>query len=504
MDKTGSPGEYIIQTKGLSKSFSMVKVLHDIDFSIKPGKVHCLVGENGAGKSTFIKLLSGALTPDSGTIIIDGKEYEELNPRLSENLGVHVIYQENILVSAMSVAENIFVGKEVANKFGWMNLNKCRNMTRKLIESFDINLDPDAIVERLSTADQQYVKILKAIASNSRILIMDEPTSMFNSSDAQRVLDLVKLISSKGIAIIYISHHLKEIVEIADRVTVLRDGAVVNCYENAGKNIDLSIITKDMVGRSVDLFYKKEKHDIGKVKFEFIGIKLEKNSKSIDFNVREGEILGIAGMIGSGRTELVRAIFGADRPESCKVLKYGQTLKTGNPVESIKNGLAFITEDRQRSGLSLSMNIIDNIIIVNMSKTKGIWFSMKKSWEKVKPVFDKIRIKAASPNMQVKFLSGGNQQKVVIGKWLMVNSDLIIFDEPTRGIDINAKSEIYGQITALAKQGKSIIMISSDMPELIALSDRVMVMRNNEIVGELQKEKISEEAIISKALEVSL
>lgn len=496
--------EMIIQTSNISKSFSGVRVLSDINFSVSPGEVHCIVGENGAGKSTLIKILSGAYQPDCGTITVNRKEYGCLTPNLSQQLGIHVIYQENILVGAMSVAENIYVGHEFAGKLGWLKKKELYKTARQLISEYDITLDPHAIVETLSAADQQFVKILKAIAWESRVLIMDEPTSMFNTKDVQKVLDLVKSISKRGIAVIYISHHLKEIVQIADRVTVLRDGNWINTYYNKNKDIELGVITKDMVGRSVEMFYQKEAHDIGKVQFEIEDVKTDKNAAPISFNVRKGEILGVAGMVGSGRTEMAKAIFGANKRSSGKVLKFGQRLNTKSPSTSIKSGIALINEDRQRSGLSLSMNIVENMSLIDICKTKGFWYSLKTRWRKVKNVYEDVNIKAASPFMQVQFLSGGNQQKVVLGKWLMVDSDLIILDEPTRGIDVNAKTEIYKLITRLAKEGKSIIMISSEMPELIAMSDRIIVMRNNGIVGEILKDDISEEAIILKALEVEI
>jgi len=494
----------IIQTENISKSFSRVRVLNDINFSIASGEVHCIVGENGAGKSTFIKILSGAYQPECGTITIDGKDYDHLTPKLSQELGIHVIYQENILVGAMSVAENIYVGHEFANKGGWLRKKELMQTAKALIDDFGIQLNPAAIVETLSAADQQFVKILKAIAWESRVLIMDEPTSMFNTKDVQKVLDLVKNISDRGIAVIYISHHLKEIVQIADFVTVLRDGNWISTYDNPKRDIDLTVITKDMVGRSVDTFYQKEPHEIGEIQFEIQDIRLSKNSPPASFFVRKGEILGVAGMVGSGRTELVKAIFGADKRESGKVLQFGKPVNTRNPTASINSGIALINEDRQHSGLSLTMSIVENMSLVDMCKTKGFWYSLKKTWKRVQQVYKGINIKAASPYMQVQYLSGGNQQKVVIGKWLMVDSDLIILDEPTRGIDVNAKAEIYKLITRLAKEGKSIIMISSEMPELIAMSDRVIVMRKNQIVGEIEKDDINEESIISKALEVEI
>lgn len=493
----------IIEMKNIVKSFSGVRALDGITFDLYQGEIHCLVGENGAGKSTLMKVLSGAYSPDSGEIAVDGVAHRTLSPKLSQSLGINIIYQENLLVPTMNVVENIFIGQEKADAVGFTKFNEMLEITRNEIDYLGINLNPMRTIETLSVAEQQFVKILKALVKEPRILIMDEPTSMFNVEDAGRVLKLVKRIAEKGISIIYISHFLKEVVQIADRVTVIRDGAAVNTYLNSEKNIDLDLITRDMVGRSVDLFYKKEDHPIGDVVLEVDKLKLHKDSPDVSFCLKSGEILGIAGMVGSGRTEIIRAITGADRKHSGTIRYRGKELNINNPRDSIEAGIAYITEDRQKLGLMLNGSIVENLTIVGLKKKiRGFFINVKKHIPFVQNIIADLNIKTSSPFKEVKFLSGGNQQKVVLGKWLFADAGLFILDEPTRGIDVNSKSEFYRVMSNLTKSGKSIIMISSDMPELISMSDRIAVVRKGKITKVLEKEEISEHAIISYALEV--
>ena len=310
----------VLKMTGIEKEFSGVYALSGITFDLYKGEIHCLVGENGAGKSTLMKVLSGAYSPSRGTISIDGQEYSSLTPALSRELGINIVYQENDLVPSMSVAENIYVGNEVADRFGFMKYKELYQRTREQMEEFSIHLDPSAKIEDLSVSDQQFVKILKALSSKTRVLIMDEPTSMFNVEDAAKVLRLAEAIAARGISIVYISHSLEEIRKIADRITVIRDGAVVRTYENENRDISLALITQDMVGRPVDTFFKKERNPIGEVCLEVKGLKLSKDSPEISFSVRHGEILGISGMVGAGRTEIVRSITGADPKYAGEIL----------------------------------------------------------------------------------------------------------------------------------------------------------------------------------------
>ena len=497
-----SHSEIVIQTNNLSKSFPGVRALSDFSFSLDKGQIHCLVGENGAGKSTFIKLLTGALHPDSGEIVVDGKSFRALTPHTAQNLGIQVIYQEILLVRQMSVAENVFVGCEKRNKLGWIDHKAMVAETQKIIDSLSIHLNPEELVENLSTADQQFVKIVKALALNPKVLIMDEPTTMFNSKDAEIVLKLVQDIAGRGISVIYISHNLKEVAQIANRITILRDGQFVNSHDTREEEVDLDIITKEMVGRPVDIFYERERCDIGDVILEVEDLKLTKASPSVSFQLRQGEILGIAGMVGAGRTEIVRALFGADRKAGGTLRYHGNRVNPKTPAEAIKLGIGLITEDRQKTGLVLSMDVIGNISLVGLSKFGKFWLKLQREAGAVRTFVEKLNVKTPSLDQEVQFLSGGNQQKVVIAKWLYKDIDVLIFDEPTRGIDVNSKAEIYKLMSQLVKSGKSIIMISSDLIELIAMSDRVLVVRNGAITSEIQGDQITEENIIANAIEV--
>jgi ABC-type sugar transport system ATPase subunit len=371
----------------------------------------------------------------------------------------------------------------------------------KEMASLGINIDPLCKIENLSVAGQQFVKILKALVLEPEILIMDEPTSMFNVKDVDKVLNLTKRITGKGISIIYISHFLKEVVQIADRITVIRDGSVINTYDNSGHDTNLDKVTMDMVGRSVDMFYIKEKSTIGEEILRVEELKLQKNSPPVSFYLKKGEILGFAGMVGSGRTEIIRAISGADQFYSGKIYYKGKLLELRSPRDSIKTGIAHITEDRQKLGLMLSKSILENMTLVGLSeKIKGFFVNIKKHPPLIEGIVDSLRIKTPSVFQEAGLLSGGNQQKVVLGKWLFAEADTYIFDEPTRGIDVNAKAEFYKIMCELTKEGKSIIMVSSDMPELISMSDRILVVRKGQVTREMKEEEITEENIIRSAL----
>lgn len=495
--------EKILEIKNVKKSFQSVYALSNINFNLYKGEIHCLVGENGAGKSTLMKILSGAYTPDEGEINIFGKSYGKLSPKLAKNLGIGIIYQENDLVSSMNIVENIFIGNEISKNGALYDFKAMLEKTEEYMKELELTLNPLSKVEDISVADKQFVKILKVLVTDPKILIMDEPTSMFNIEDARKVLRLVERIAKRGVGIIYISHFLKEVREIADRISVIRDGISVSTYNNEEKNTDLKLITKDMVGRPVDSFYVKEKNEIGDVVLEVKNLKLNKASKPLSFYLRKGEILGLSGMIGSGRTEIIRAVSGADKFYEGSIFINGNKIKIKNPKEGIKQGFAHIPEDRQSLGLMLGASVLDNISLVSLGKIiKGFFIDTKKQIKLVMPLIESLRIKTADSKTECVYLSGGNQQKVVLAKWLLAKQEIYIFDEPTRGIDINAKAEFYSLMSKLTKEGKSIIMISSDMPELISMSDRVLVIRKNGIEAELKGEEINERNIIEKALGV--
>jgi ABC-type sugar transport system ATPase subunit len=488
--------------RGISKGFAGVQALSGVSFDVLPGEVHGVCGENGAGKSTLMKILAGAYQPDDGTIVVGGRDHAGLTPAKAQELGIEIIYQENLLVPTMSILENVFVGHEPTMGGILVDFASMRRRIDDEMEFLGIELNPNRIVEKLSVAEQQFVKILKALVLSPTVLIMDEPTSMFNVQDSAKVLRMVRRIADSGISVIYISHFLNEVQEIADRVTVIRDGKVVNSYDNSGRDIQLETITRDMVGRPIDAFYQKETHPIGDPVLTVDDLRLTKDSPSVTLALREGEILGIAGMVGSGRTEIVRAIAGADRFHSGRITYRNKELSIRSPRDAIAAGIAHITEDRQRYGLMLGHSVVENATIVGLNAIARSWFmTIGRTVPSIAGLVTRLRVKTSSVFQEVRYLSGGNQQKVVLAKWLLVDSSVLIFDEPTRGIDIHAKTEFYKLMTSLTKQGKSIIMVSSDLPELVSMSDRVLVVSKGSIVGEIEKEHISEAAIISQALE---
>ena len=493
--------EPIVETGGVVKRFPGVTALDGVDFTLFPGEVHSLVGENGAGKSTFIKVLSGALTPDAGAIFVDGKRHAALSPLESQRLGIQVIYQENLLVRQITVAENIFLGREPKSRFGFFRLKEVARRAREILDRLGIDLDPLARTEDLGTAGQQFLKIVKALALEPRVLIMDEPTTMFNSRDAGKVLELVRRIAGRGMGVIYISHNLPEVSEISDRITVLRDGKVVATHANRPDKAPLAAITRDMIGREVELFYHRRRRAAGDVVIKVENLQVTKNSPPVSFEVRRGEILGFAGMVGSGRTEIARAVFGAGDRHAGRIFVSGTLVNPRTPAKAIQAGMGFITEDRQRSGLILNRNIIENSSLAGLaSLVRAGIIDLGRERREICDLTDRLQLRAAALDMECRDLSGGNQQKVVLAKWLFRQSEALIFDEPTRGIDVNAKAEIYALLSDLAESGKGIIMISSDMVELIAMADRVLVIRDGAIAAELAGEAIREDVILAHAL----
>ena len=494
----------IIRMENIVKEFPGVLALSGMSFELFSGEVHCLVGENGAGKSTLMKILSGAYSPTQGLIHVEGKAFRTLDPELSQRLGIEIVYQENDLVPSMNAVENIFIGQELTLVFGMLNKKEMLRRVRKTMEEFDIRIDPLQKIDHMSVSDQQFVKILKALMNESKILILDEPTSMFNVEDAGKVLNLVRSICALGIGIIYISHFLEEVVQIADRITVIRDGVAIRSYDNSCRDVALSEITRDMVGRPVDTFYQRERFPVSdEIALEIRGLQLQKNSPVIDFSLRRGEILGMFGMVGSGRTEIVRAISGADRYHAGEIILYGSKLKVTSPRAAIRAGIAHITEDRQRLGLNLGASVLENGLMVKLQHMQPkVFYDFRRHASLVRPVMEELNVRTPSMMQEVVYLSGGNQQKVVLGKWLINKARVYVFDEPTRGIDVNAKAEFYKQMTGLARSGNSIIMVSSEMPELISMSDRVLVVRDGAIRCELIGEAINEQNIITQALGV--
>ena len=493
----------ILVIKGITKKFPGVIALENVDFDLYRGEIHCLVGENGAGKSTFIKILSGAYRPDSGEIWLFDKKYQYLTPAIAIDLGIQTAYQESVLVETLTVAENIFLGNEIVKKNGFFDHKRTLRLAEESLKSFGIDIEPSVVVENLSTAEKQIVSIVKALSRNTKILILDEPTSSLSSEEVRLLHRILKKIASSGVSVIYISHHLEEVFEIGDRITVFKDGKKINTHSESSINHD--VLIKEMVGRPASLFYKREKIVISEKKkrlLEVVDFNREKIVKKVSFSVKSGEIFGIGGMVGSGRTELVRMMFGLDKRDRGKMFLDGKDITPNSPLDAIKIGISFITEDRQKSGLILIRPIKENISLAKMNITRGFFINQRKEEKIISDIVKKLRIVTPTLEQPVMYLSGGNQQKVVLAKWLFTDSNIFIFDEPTRGIDVGSKEEIYKLMVELAKQNKIIIMVSSDMPELIAMSDKVGIMREGRMIKILEREEVTEEKLLSYSIGV--
>lgn len=489
--------EYILEFRGINKSFMGVKALSDISFGIKAGEVHALLGENGAGKSTLMKILSGAYTKDAGQIVFNGKEAVIRNTTDSENLGIAIIYQELNLIPELSVAENIFLDRQ-PKKGILINWKKMNEDAANMLKQIDVEINTKAIVASLSVAQQQMVEIAKAISLNSRVLIMDEPTSTLTDGETKKLFQVINNLKQQGITMVYISHRMEEIFSICDSYTVMRDGA----YISSGMIHDVTVDTliEYMVGRSLSQVFPQNHSTIGDVVLEASHISSGTAVKDVSFHLKKGEILGFAGLVGAGRTETLKAVFGADSKSKGQVKINGKEVNIHSPKEAISCGIGFVPEDRKREGLVTELSVLDNVVMAKMenSMVNG-FFSMKKAKELCKSYIKSMMIKTPSEKQLAKYLSGGNQQKVVLAKWLNCAPDIIVLDEPTRGIDINAKMEIYHTIVQLAEEGKSIILVSSEMQEIIGLCDRVYVMCEGKISGTLYKEELTQKKIMSYA-----
>jgi len=489
--------ELILEMKGIVKSFPGVDVFDGFDFDLRRGEVHCICGENGAGKSTLIKILSGAYTQDKGKMLIEGKRIDHMTPRAAIKMGIQTIYQEHNLYPLLSVTENLFAGNEIGNG-PMINKQKMVAKTKEVLEFLHSDVSPYDIVGHLGSGEQKTVEIARAFIEESKIMILDEPTASFSKKEIEHLLGIVRKLADEGIGIIYISHHLDEVFKIADRVTVIRDGAKINTYDV--ENLTEQKLIKDMVGRDVSSFYKREDAEIGDVVFEAENLS-GNGVKNASLEVRTGELLGIAGMVGSGRTELAELLFGVKQIETGEIRIKGKKVKMRTPLDAIAHRMCYITEDRQASGLFLIHSIAQNTVIANYAKSKQPFALPADDVKLAKKYIKAMNVITPSVFQKAMFLSGGNQQKVVLAKWFATNGDIFIFDEPTRGIDVGAKEEIYKIMTKLLQDGKAVIMVSSDMPELIAMSDRIMVMRDGEMVAEInKKEEIREEIILNHSI----
>jgi len=486
----------ILRLSHISKTFPGVRALQDISFDLKRGEVHCLCGENGAGKSTLIKILSGAIQPDEdGQIFVDGNAVT-LTPSTALRMGIHTIYQEHIVFNALNITENIFAGAEIA-RHGLLQRKEMRRQTENVLRYLNSDLAPDMRMTDLTSGQQKIVEIAKALVSKSNVIILDEPTASFSSREIDTVLNIVKTVKSDGIGVIYISHHLDEVFEIGDRATVLRDGRKVSMYPIAG--LTKTTLIKDMVGRDPSTFYKRERVERGETVLQVKNVS-GKGVRDVSFELHRGEVLGFAGMVGSGRSELMEVLFGGAPLVYGEIAINGRSVRHASPRSAIQNKMCFITESRQTTGLFLPKTIAENVAVANMVNTRQ--FIMRPANDVLigEKFVKLLNIKAPSARTRVVNLSGGNQQKVVLGKWFNTGGEIYIFDEPSLGIDVGSKQEIYKVMVDLLKEDKAILMVSSDMPEVISMSDRVIVFKQGQIAGELSGEEITEENILTLSI----
>lgn len=493
--------ELVLKLENIVKKFSGVVALDNVSLEIKKGEIHALMGENGAGKSTLIKTCTGAIKPDDGTIFVNGKSFKYMTPQLSEENGIAVIYQEFNLVDELSAAENIFLGKKLSNG-AFINKKAMYKKAKEIFDQLNINISPNKLVRDLTVGYQQMVEIAKAVMQNAQILIMDEPSAPLTTVEIESMFKLIEELNRRGVSIIYISHRLDEIFRISNRITVMRDGKKISTLNTKDTNVDELISL--MVGRKMtETFPERKNYSTDEVLLEARNL-YGNGIRNISFKLKRGEILGFAGLIGSGRTELMELIFGYKKIDKGEIIFKGKKYLPKDPKYSINNGIVLVPEDRKRQGALITRTIRENITISCIERiSKFIFFNQKKDKGISEKFINSLKIKSSSMEQIVKSLSGGNQQKVVLSKCLSVDPDLIIFDEPTRGIDVGAKYEIYKLMEELVSNGKTIIMVSSEMQELIGMSDRIIVLFEGSVVGEIPRDKFSQNLIMSYAAAIN-
>ncbi len=499
----GTMNNQLLMMKGISKSFPGVKALSNVTLEVNHGEAIALVGENGAGKSTLMKILTGIYSKDEGEIIYEGEAVSFSNTKQAQESGISIIHQELNLMKDLTVAQNIFIGREPRTGFNFFLKEKELNeKAANLFRELNIDLDPEAKVANLTVAKQQMVEIAKALSFHAKILIMDEPTAALTNKEIDTLFTIIKQLKEKGVGIIYISHRMEELKVIADRITIMRDGEYVSTLP--AKTTDMSKVIELMVGRELSTTF--EKREARNEQPTVLEVKNLSNHyiKNVSFQLKKGEILGFAGLVGAGRTEVARAIFGADPIAQGEVWIQGEKANIKKPEDAVNKGIGYLSEDRKQFGLMVDMDVKENITISSLGKHTRATFVDNHTLREISTKYkEKLKIKTPSIDQKVKFLSGGNQQKVVIAKWLVKDSDILIFDEPTRGIDVGAKGEIYNLLDELAEEGKSIIMISSELPEILRMSHRVIVMCEGRITGELNSMEASQEKIMDYATRVS-
>lgn len=490
-----------LEMKSIFKTFSGVKALEDVELKVYEGEVLALLGENGAGKSTLMKILSGVYKKDSGSIFINGEEVNVPGIKDAEKLGISIIHQELSLLPNLKIYENVFLGNEkYKGLFNKLDKEYMREESRKLLSSIGFTLDVNTLVKDINIGEMQMIEIIKAISKKSKLIIMDEPTTALTDVETERLFEVIRKLKLQGISIIYISHRLDEIFEICDRVNVLRDGKYIG-------EVQVKDVTKDeliamMVGRKLEEQFPYKKVEKGEVLLKVQGIGYKNRVKDVSFEVREGEILGVAGLMGSGRTEVAKTIFGEYKKNSGEIFVEGKKVNINSTKDAIENGIAYLSEDRKKEGLILNMSVRDNVSLCNLKKYEnGIKkLNRKEELKDVENYIKKLSVKTPSTEQIIRKLSGGNQQKAIIAKWIMISPKILIIDEPTRGIDVGAKKEIYEVLNELKSAKKAIIMISSDMPEVLGISDKILVMSEGKISGQLSREEATQEKIMKYAV----
>lgn len=491
----------LLEMENISKSFPGVKALQNVNLKAYGGEVMALLGENGAGKSTLMKILSGVYTKDEGKIFIEGKEVNVTGVKDAEALGVSIIHQELSLLQNLTIYENIFLGNEKYNGiFKKLDKKYMKEKSKELLARIGFTIDPSTMVSDLTVGEMQMIEIIKAVSKNSNIIIMDEPTTALTDVETEKLFEVIEKLRTQGIAVIYISHRMDEIFSICDRITVLRDGQYVG--EAMVKDVDKDNLIAMMVGRKLEEQFPYRKEKEGNVVLKVENLNYKNKVKNVSFEVKAGEIVGFAGLMGSGRTETAKTIFGEYKKTSGEVYINGEKVHINSPKDAITHGIAYLSEDRKKEGLVLKMTVGTNMTLSNLKKYENSLkrIDTKKELEEIKEYIEKLSVKTPSHTQIMKNLSGGNQQKAIIAKWVMLSPKLLIIDEPTKGIDVGAKKEIYEVLNELKKDGKAIIMISSDMAEILGVSDKVLVMNEGKVTGELSREEATQESIMKYAV----
>jgi len=497
----GAVGDLLVEMDGISKDFPGVHALKECRFDLHRGEVHALVGENGAGKSTLMKILAGVYRRDAGRIRLNGVDVEIPTPRAAQLLGVSIIHQELSLMPNLTAAQNIFIGREPRRRLPFLlDEHALNEHARRLFEGLHIKIEPETKVAKLAVAQQQMVEIAKALSHRAEVVIMDEPTAALTETEIDELFRIIRKLRDDGVGVVHISHRLEELKRISDRVTVMRDGQYVATVDTKDATIDQ--IIRMMVGRTIYEAAPEIPEVVDpNVVLEVQGLSRGRTVRNVSFSLRRGEILGFAGLVGAGRTEVARAVFGADRPDTADIRVHGKAARINSPGDAVRQGIGYLSEDRKRYGLALGMDVEANIVLATLRKFLRSFgrVDVRRTHAAAQQLVERLAIKTPSLRQKVRNLSGGTQQKVVVAKWLTANTEILIFDEPTRGIDVGAKSEIYHLLNELARQGKAIIMISSELPEILRMSHRIVVMCEGRITGELSGRDATQEQIMTYA-----